>query len=145
MRCPKCGYKYSAVIIYGHCEDENGNEYPYDKRVYETGGSLPNWGVEQEYNGYYYHGGKWPTRFCYECRTRFAYEPENIAMGVDREDAVNIANQEAQQVNQWESMEKMQEEFPYMEFGWFGFYMIGFDRSILNSEEEEIAEQLHRQ
>lgn len=145
MRCPKCGYKYSAVVIYGHCVDENENEYPFDRRVYETGSSLPAWGIEEEYNGHYYHGGKWPTRFCYECRTRFAYETEKVAMEMSREYAVNLANKEAQQVNQWESIENMQEMYPYVEWGWWGFAMIGFDRTILDSEEVEIAEQLYRQ
>lgn len=145
MRCPNCGYKYSAVIVYGYCEDENGNEYPLDKRVYETGGSLPNWGTDGEYNGYFYVNEKWPTRFCYECRTRFAYEEERIAHGIDRDEAINVANKEALQVNQWESIEQVQEMYPYMEWGWYGYVLVGFDRALLSEEELEIAEQLHRQ
>jgi len=143
MLCPNCGNKFTAVIVYGYCEDEKGNEYPFDARVYETGGSLPAWGINEKYNGYYMTDGDWPTRYCYECHTRFSYQPEKIAMNVDREDAIRIANEEAHQALQWESIEKMQEMYPYIEWGWMGFVMVGFDRVILDSEEVEIAKQLY--
>ena len=93
MSCPNCENKRVAVIVYGYCEDENGNEYPFDPRVYETGGSLPAWGIEEEYNGCY-HGGKWPTRFCYECRARFSYAPEDNALHTSYEEAIRLANEE---------------------------------------------------
>jgi hypothetical protein len=140
MICPKCGYKYPAVIVYGYCVDENENEYPFDARVFETGGSLPAWGIDGEFNGYFYVKEKWPTRFCYECRHRFYYVEENEAMGLEYEEAINIANQEAHQQIQWESIEKMQDMYPYIEWGWMGFVMVGFDRALLDDEELEIAE-----
>lgn len=46
MLCPKCGKKNPAVIVYGLLEDENGNEYPNDPRVYSAGDSLPNCGID---------------------------------------------------------------------------------------------------
>lgn len=142
MICPKCGYKYPAVVVYGLLEDENGNEYPNDRRVYSAGDSLPAWGINGKYNGYFYEEEDWPTRFCNECRTRFAYEPERIAFGIGWDDAINIANKEAQQVNQWESIENIQEMVPYLEWGWFGFVMMGFDRAgLFDDEEVEIDEK----
>lgn len=93
MSCPNCGNKQPAVIVYGYCEDENGKEYPFDPRVYETGGSLPAWGIEEEYNGHFYHGGKWPTRFCYKCRARFSYASEDSALHMEYEEALRIAEE----------------------------------------------------
>lgn len=89
MNCPKCGTKYAAIMVYGYCEDENGNEYPFDPRVYETGGSLPALLAKGEWPN-----TKWPTRFCYKCRTNFDYQPEKIAFGFSYEDAIMEANVE---------------------------------------------------
>ena len=99
------------------------NEYPFDKRIYEAGGSLPAWGIGGEIKdetGIFYDQD-WPTRFCYECRTRFAYAPQRVAFGYDREGAINIANEQARQVNQWEATEGLQDSHPYVEWGWWGF------------------------
>ena len=142
MICPNCGYQYPAVVVYGYIVDKNGDEYPYDERVYEAGDSLPAWGRDGKYNGYFYENQNWPTRLCRKCSHRFAYEPENIAMGLEYEEAIRIANEEAFQTIQWESIERMQEESPYIEWGWMGFVMVGFDRVLL-SEEVEIAKQLY--
>lgn len=89
MSCPNCGNKQPAVIVYGYCEDENGNEYPFDPRVYESGGSLPNWGEDRgKFHDY------WPTRFCYECRARFAYVSEDSAFQMEYEEALRIAEEQ---------------------------------------------------
>ena len=86
MNCPNCGFKHPAVIVYGHCVDENENEYPFNYRIYESGSSLPSWGVDSEY-GY----DEWPTRFCWKCRARFFYVPENLAMGVTYDEGLIIS------------------------------------------------------
>jgi len=133
MLCPKCGYKYTAVIVYGYIVDENDNEYPYDPRIYEAGDSLPAWGVDGKYNGYFYENQKWPTRFCRKCRHRFAYEPENIAMGLEYEDAINIANTEHMNITKWEAIEEMDEAYPYLQWTFCGFVPV----YILNGWIEE--------
>lgn len=66
-----------------------------------------------------------------------------MELGIGWDEAINIANQEAMQNIQWESIEKMQEMYPYVEWGWMGFAMVGFDRVLLDSEEVEIEKQLY--
>lgn len=108
----KCGFKYPAVIVYGHCVDEKGNEYPYDARVYEAGSSLPAWGIE---------GELWPTRFCNKCLNRFAYKPEAEAMSISYEEAKDLATQEHFKTLQWDAVEEMQESQPYLDWSCSGF------------------------
>lgn len=88
MNCPNCKRKHSAIIVYGHCVDENENEYPFDARIYESGSSLPAWGEDR--NGVDY----WPTRFCYKCRSKFNYVPEEEAMHFSYEDALKKSYEE---------------------------------------------------
>lgn len=79
MKCPICKNKNTAVVVYGHCLDKDGNEYPYDPRIYESGSSLPAWGNLND---------EWPTRFCYKCRERFDFESEAVAFCLTYEDAL---------------------------------------------------------
>ena len=94
MKCPNCGNKKVAVVVYGYIEDENGNEYPFDPRVYEAGDSLPAWGINGKYNGYFYQDEDWPTRYCYECHTQFNYVPEEEAFNISYNEALLLAEKE---------------------------------------------------
>lgn len=90
MDCPNCKNRNTAIIVYGHCEDENGNDYAFNPFIYEAGSSLPAWGKDGEVDektGLVYDQN-WPTRYCYKCHEQFDYKPEVEAFCVTYNEAL---------------------------------------------------------
>lgn len=85
MNCPSCMNKNTSIIVYGHCVDEHGFEYPYDPRVYEAGSSLPAWGNFND---------EWPIRYCRKCDERFDFKPEEEAFCISYKDALRMSYEE---------------------------------------------------
>jgi len=93
MDCPNCRNGNTSIIVYGHCVDEHGFEYPYDPRIYEAGSSLPAWGMDGEVDkgtGIVYNEN-WPIRYCRKCDERFDFKHEQEAFCISYQDAIRMS------------------------------------------------------